>query len=98
MIASQAGQTLSLALACLEDPALDEVRLASTRNDGKAVHATFVCPSAVHAAARTALTRVEHRLARELAAELDRKRALRLTWSLLTEDELALAALEGGER
>ncbi|MBN8609790.1 MAG: hypothetical protein J0L92_04370 [Deltaproteobacteria bacterium] len=98
MIASAAREALALTLASLEDPALEDVRLEGARNDGKSVHATFACPAEVHAAAHAALTRVERRLASELAVELDRKRALRLTWSLLTEDELALAALVGGER
>ncbi len=97
MIASQARETLALALASFEDPALEEVRLESARNDGKAVHATFACPASCHREAHAALLRVERRLASELAIELDRKRALRLTWSLVTEDELSLALLDRGD-
>ena len=87
MIASAAHQALSLALASLEDPALDEVRLDRVTPEGKSVHARFVCPAAQHPRAIAALSRAAHRLGNELAAELDRKRALRLTWTLLTEEE-----------
>ncbi|MBX7195785.1 MAG: hypothetical protein K1X94_27270 [Sandaracinaceae bacterium] len=92
MIASAAHEALAFALASLEDPALDEVRLDRVRSGGKEVHATFVCPSHAHAAAHAALERVERRLGTELAIELDRKRALRLRWSLVTDEELALDA------
>jgi hypothetical protein len=55
------------------------------------VHAVFACPSACHAAASRALTRAAGHLANELAVELDRKRALRLSWSLVTDEELGAA-------
>jgi hypothetical protein len=42
----------------------------------------------LHAAASRALTRAAGHLANELATELDRKRALRLAWSLVTDEEL----------
>lgn len=90
MLASAAHQALALALASLEDPALDEVRLDRAQLTGKEVHAIFVCPTACHPAASRALTRASGHLARELAVELDRKRALRLSWSLVTDEELAL--------
>ena len=88
MLASTAQQALGLALASLEDPALDEVRLDGAHLTGKEVHAIFVCPSACHATASRALARAAGHLARELAIELDRKRALRLAWSLVTDEEL----------
>jgi hypothetical protein len=88
MLASTAQQALGLALASLEDPALDEVRLDRAHLTGKEVHAIFVCPSACHATASRALARAAGHLARELAIELDRKRALRLAWSLVTDEEL----------
>lgn len=88
MLASSAREALALALASLEDPALDEVRLDRAQLVGKEVHAVFAGPSACHAAASRALTRAAGHLANELAVELDRKRALRLSWSLVTDEEL----------
>jgi hypothetical protein len=91
MLASTAHEALALALASLEDRALDEVRLDRAQLVGKEVHAVFACPSACHAAASRALTRAAGHLANELAVELDRKRALRLSWSLVTDEELSTA-------
>ncbi|MFN7701051.1 MAG: hypothetical protein ACK6CU_11395 [Deltaproteobacteria bacterium] len=89
MLASEAREALALALATLEDPALDEVRLVSVRADGKEVHATLACPAACHEAARDALERVRGRLRTDLAESLDRRRAPTLALALATEEELA---------
>lgn len=90
MLASQAFETLSLALAELEDPALLSLRIVDVAPglSGDLI-ALVACPARDYEGAHLALPRMEGRLRSELAYALQRKRVPLLRFSLVSEEELA---------
>ena len=98
MLASQALETLSLALAELEDPALASLRIVDVQTgfSGELI-ALLACPAADYEAALSTLPRMEGRLRSELAYALQRKRVPRLVFALVSEEELTRKHDEAGE-
>lgn len=98
MLASQAFETLSLALAELEDPALATLRIVDVQSGFSGeLNALVACPAREYESAHNALPRMEGRLRSELAYALQRKRVPRLAFALVSEEELATAHDEEGE-
>ena len=98
MLASQALETLSLALAELEDPGLTSLRIVDVQPGFSSdLTALLACPAADYEAALRTLPRMEGRLRSELAYALQRKRVPRLVLALVSEEELTRVADEEGE-
>ena len=98
MLASQAFEALSLALAELEDPALSSLRIVDVQPGFSGdLNALLACPAHDYEGAHGALPRMEGRLRSELAYALQRKRVPLLRFALVSEEELTRAHDDEGD-